>query len=402
MNNELWDAICALHHLLLTRETKEADFQEFFERNPVVFSTLGFPVFASYEKSSGNKLPYDEENNTQREPDFICGNPTTQQVTVFELKTPVDKAAITSRKDGQRAKFMAVLEGYFSQTTEYINFIAANLSARQAVAETLNLKGVKVVNGILVYGLTSDEEAPIVAKLAAGRSPQIEVLHFDQIYLNLVEEFSSGRPDNLISDASGKTTHLSGITFVLHAVISKHQENKKAYIFDLGNLIRNRISFYVLNGRGTVELLDSEGRPHYYDFEVKFNDTIHLRLELSNESKIGFVSVSIDNREVVLMQSSQGFDVTPDLGSFVLGADLLGKQGGRFRMLENYITSRTMSYEERMGSYKYYVGKVVSQERCIEFNGKTFMRRDSEGGLAQEDNDKRPKYRESIYYSETE
>jgi len=73
---------------------------------------------------------------------------------------------------------------------QYINFISSNLEAREAIAKVLGLPGVRVVDGILVYGLTGDDEAPIIAKLAAGRTPSVSVVHYDQVWMNLVEAFA--------------------------------------------------------------------------------------------------------------------------------------------------------------------------------------------------------------------
>ena len=69
---DLWNAIYALYELLTDEENSEKKYQTFFESYPVVFKILGFDTFQSYEKSSGKRLPFDNDRNFTPEPDFLC------------------------------------------------------------------------------------------------------------------------------------------------------------------------------------------------------------------------------------------------------------------------------------------------------------------------------------------
>ena len=136
MHGEIWDAIYQLFHLITEdRKVPEEEVQRYFEENPVVFSVLGFDDAAPFEKSSPYKLPFDEENNTQREPDFICISRDRKIATVLELKTPDVTQFTTSRSAGQREKLRAVLENYISQTTEYMDFISSSVEARRVLCK---------------------------------------------------------------------------------------------------------------------------------------------------------------------------------------------------------------------------------------------------------------------------
>src|SRR5659263_120165 len=121
---KLWQAIYKLYAMLISRVNDEAAYQTYFECNPIVFHTLGFDAFASFEKSSGNLLPFDVYRGYRPEPDFLFARTGAGEITVFELKTPFVGDLIVSRSsDGNRTKLRAQAEGYVSQTTEYAESI---------------------------------------------------------------------------------------------------------------------------------------------------------------------------------------------------------------------------------------------------------------------------------------
>jgi len=73
VSREIWAAMQQLWRLMKDEEKSEDKYQSYFERNPVVFTVLGYDYAKSFEKKSGNKLPFDEDENKFQEPDFICG-----------------------------------------------------------------------------------------------------------------------------------------------------------------------------------------------------------------------------------------------------------------------------------------------------------------------------------------
>jgi len=399
MNPELWQAICELTWLLQDRNQVESDYQDFFENNPVVFPILGFPRFASFEKKSGNRLPYDDEYDRQLEPDFICGDPVSQKVTIFELKTPVDQEATTSLKNGNRKKFKAIVESHISQVSEYCEFVSENLNARTDVAKTLGLGGVRAVDGVLIYGLTDDDEAPTVTKLAARRIPPLSVWTFDTVLEELLKAYAVGRQDMLVPDVDGNTPKIDGYTFVLHAVFKQEQRQGKAYLFDIGSIGRDRLSMYVDNGRGVIELIDSLGRRFTSEWDYVFNEPICIKAEYSNAEDYRFISVSINNRETDLRQSAGGVSIRPDFTKMCLGSDLEGCNGAQFKALEHYHVNRIMTWLERIESYRHFQSKTSTQVDCIEFNGEKFMYL-KDGNLEQDVEERRPVYRDCIFFSD--
>jgi hypothetical protein len=175
-NTELWAAIYELFVLLDDRVNQESAFQGYFERHPVVFNVLGYDVAVPFDKSSQHKLPFDDERNYRPEPDFICGVRLSGEVTIFELKTPFQSGMTTSRADGNRAKFLATIESYLSQATEYVDSIRGRESARATVKAALQLNTISSYKIALVYGLCDMNEAPSVARLAEKRHPRTD--HF--------------------------------------------------------------------------------------------------------------------------------------------------------------------------------------------------------------------------------
>jgi hypothetical protein len=62
-SDNLWRALFELYELLRFEPKAGVVYQAYFERNPIVFQVLGFDTHASFERSSGNSSPFDEERN---------------------------------------------------------------------------------------------------------------------------------------------------------------------------------------------------------------------------------------------------------------------------------------------------------------------------------------------------
>jgi len=167
----LWRALTDLLRLLQAKCNEEARYQTFFERHPVIFRALGFDRYASFEKSSGNVLPFDTEKGYTPEPDFLCAQTGAGQLTVFELKTPFVGDITTSRSDGNRLEFKATAETYLSQAREYVQSIRGNVAARQEVMRVLDLPAIADYDIVLVYGLGQEWEWLALGGSIRGRTP---------------------------------------------------------------------------------------------------------------------------------------------------------------------------------------------------------------------------------------
>ncbi|MEY1556539.1 Shedu anti-phage system protein SduA domain-containing protein [Yoonia sp. R2331] len=398
MNHDLWTSIYELYVLLEDNVQHEDAYQQFFENNPAVFPVLGFTHFASFERKSGNKLPYDAEGDRQLEPDFICGNPEYQRITIFELKTPVDADATTALNNGNRVKFRAILESYISQVAEYCEFISGNADARTAVAGKLGMGGVSTVDGILVYGLNDSSQNPVLEKLSARRSPPLKIIAFDSLLIELVKAYSLGRNDLEPPQTNGSSQEIDGTTFVAHLYLREEQAHEKAYLIDIGNETANRLSIYIEKGRGFVEIIDNNGVQALSQWTPSYNKPLYLRVSVSGVNlENRSISVFVDNTEVEFRQSLNDVEFNLCLSDLFLGSDLQGQNGACFRLLENYIASKIMNWRDRIGSYRYFLRKSASATGCVEFNGSSFLYRSSvNGDMLQDKSEYAPIYKEAF------
>ena len=108
---QLEQAINRLARLLRDGESDEAKYQEYFERNPVVFEALGYS--AAYPKP---QLPLPDGEHL--EPDFLVKRPDGLY-EVFELKTPQERL-VHGKK--HRDKLYARVEEYISQVENYSEY----------------------------------------------------------------------------------------------------------------------------------------------------------------------------------------------------------------------------------------------------------------------------------------
>jgi len=393
--DEIWEAIYQLFHLLNPdRKVAESEVQLYFATNPIVFKVLGFDDAASFEKSSLHKLPYDEEHETQREPDFICVNRDLRIATVFELKTPNVTQFITSRSDGQRAKLRAELESYISQTTEYISFISSSVEARKTLCTIFGIDSVLQTKGILLCGLSNEEELANASKIVSRRYQGLELLFFDKLFLKLIEIYRTGRPDIFIPDEKQSFPKLHGLTFCHHFVIPQKQKHSRAYLSELGDTANNRVSIFLENDFLVIEVVDDSGKSHFSEYCPAKNCPTFMRLEVSDDPSARFLSIFIDNKEVEFKSSKQGAEFRPNLKAFTLGADRFGKNGAQFHMLALYFVDRTMNVIERIGSFDYFRKQTLgSAIDCLEFSGSQHMVRNQSGNLVAPDDDRRPIFR---------
>jgi len=394
VKDEIWEAIYQLFHLLTpARKVAESEVQSFFDKNPIVFKVLGFDDAASFENSSPHKLPYDEENHTQREPDFICINRDRRIATVFELKTPNVRQFMTSRSDGQRAKLRANLESFISQTTEYISFISSSLEARKTLCDIFEIDSIIQIRGILLCGLSNEEELARASKIVSTRCSGLEILHFDEVLSKLIDSYKTGRPDVLLPDDKQNFPKLRGLTFCHHFVVPEKQKNPQARLLEIGDTANNRLSVSIENNVFVIEVVDDRGRSHFSEFCPSKNRPTFMRLEISDDPNARFLSVFMDNKEIEFKVSQQGAEFRPNLQAFTLGADRFGKNGAHFKCLAIYFVDRTMNLFERIGSFDHFKRKISDSSNsayCVEFNGLQYITRDQSGNLVAPDNDCRP------------
>ena len=379
----MWNAIYSLYKLLKEEENSEATYQNFFESNPIVFKILGFTYFQSYEKSSGKQLPFDKDRNFRPEPDFLCANLESSVVTIFELKTPFVSPLVIERMDGNRRKLNANAESYVSQATEYAESIRENSNTRKIVKTDLLLKNISSYRVVLVYGLAQNNDMSSVTKILENRKVPTTILCYDILLEKLVDAYSNTRK---------RTEELPGISIVYHLIIEKEQSFDRAFIADHGTSPKNRLSVFIENNYIVYRCIDSEGDIHVCKASAIYDKPIYLRFEFAPNSDGIYMSLNVNNEEHDLHVGRVGVNFDLQLKGFVLGSDILCKKFGKFYILETYYTMKTMSIENRLGSYHYFERKTSNSLTALHFNGSHYMVRVENGSLSQSDPNYQPQY----------
>ena len=379
----LWAGIYALYELLVENCNEEARYQSLFESHPAIFEALGYDQALPFEKSSEFKLPYDNDRGFTPEPDFICSTDKSRLVTVFELKTPFAGGFIVSRTDGNRKKLKAALEGYISQTGEYIGSISDREEARNYLKDIFNLEKISIVSGTLVFGMHSEDYSDAM-KLISQRVPRIEIIPFDTLLDNIIDIYGSGRPD---------AVKRSGIMHILHINICSKQLCERAYILDMGTQNKDRFSIYIEDGGFWASFFDSNGRQHLADCKIEFDQPSCIRVQCSNENNRKFISIFVDNEEVYMVSSNKEVPINIEFANMILGADLDQQHGSCFLLHEMIAVGKTIGYKDQLGSYHYYKNKISLQSPGLLFDGSKFMYRDPHtGSLLQPKPEFAPQY----------
>ncbi len=388
--NDLWLAIYQLYELLQDRVNEEAKYQAYFEDNPVVFSVLGYSSHKSFDRSSSGALPRDADLNFSPEPDFLCAKINSSELTIFELKTPFVGKLTTSRStDGNRLKFKSIFESYISQALEYKDSIQQNQNSRDVVFSALGLSRISAYDIVLVCGLSQDNDAGDVAKLLSERNFPIRIQYFDGLLKDLLKAYSIGRSD---------VTNRDGTFLVLHLSLAENQGNGRAYISDFGSASNDRVSLYFQENTLVFEVIDSKSIAHALQSQVVSAGLNYVRYELSNDGGGIYLSLNVNNQEQDLRVGIAPLNIQINFSSHTLGADSKGNNGAKFKMLENYFGAKTLTFEEKLGSYHYFLSKTARSTTALEFNGKSYMVRNEYGALIQENLELRPILRDSWQY----
>lgn len=337
---------------------------------------LGIDTAASFEKSSPNTLPFDEDRNFNPEPDFIGAEIEAGILTVVELKTPFVGNITTSRNDGNRAKFKAIAEGYISQTTEYVESIRQNREARDVVKKVLNVSKTSDYRAKLIYALSAENDAHLVSSIIAQRKVPTEIVFYDDLFDRMVKAYSIGRNDSLSRD---------GWCFVTHIYLGDMQACGKTFIADYGSGNTDRISVCLDNNEVIFECFDSQQNVHSLQASLDGRGPHYIRFEFSNDSNGTYMSLNVNNIESELRLSKGILKLFPETEFFTLGADSNGNNGAHFYMLEHYFVNKTISLVDKLNSFRYFQQKVSESSHCLEFKPKDYMIRQPIGMVQELD-----------------
>lgn len=387
MNDDtrLWRAIYGLYELLSDNVNSEQAYQSFFEQNKIAFTPLNLDVVESFEQTSPNKLPYDPDRGFRPEPDFIGASNHTDSVSVVDLKTPFVGQLTTSRSDGNREKFKAVAEQNSSQVTEYVESIRGSREAREVICCALGLQKISSYSVILIYGLSEENDLPLIERLCSQRKIPTSVVQYDVLLELLLERYAASRRD-IVSRP--------GWSFTFHVQFLEPQSSYPAFLGEYGEGERNRLSVFLSEKCLIFHCADREGNNHQLSCEVSGSGPHHVRFEFSNDESGIYMSLSVNNNEQDLRVGNRKLDFDPDTSVFTLGANSKGEKGARFLLFTHYFISRTLDFSEKLSTYKHFKRTARDRTKALEFDAKSYMVRDGNGNLIQPALDCKPTLRE--------
>ena len=356
--NNLWKAVHELFELLRLRHNGEAAYQAYFERNPIVFRCLGFDVHASFEKASGNALPYDVERHFTPEPDFLCARVEIGELTIFELKTPFLGNFITARADGNRAKLTEIVVRHVAQATEYAESIVGSDEARAVVQRVLEIEKISNARITLVCGLSEENNPTEVAHKLSRLSTVVELLFFDTLLERLSRAYEA-RHQGVASRLGWSFQYL--ISFPID------QPEKRTYISDFGSVEKDRVSFIREENLIAFECLDSQGRLHRLAALCIGTDCHYVRFEFSNDDGGIYMSLHVNDEEQELKLGKLQFQCNPDMTIRVDGANLEQRVGAVFNIYETIIRGQTLNLREKLDCYSYLLEKRVEKTHSWNF-----------------------------------
>lgn len=379
--NKLFKAIYELNDLLEQRENLEKYYQEFFERNPVAFTVLGYDTFQSYEKKSSGKLAYDDERKYKPEPDFLCGNIDSAVVTIFELKTPFVSKAVLGQKN--RESFNSKLNSYLSQSEEYIDSIQGNPESRKNVIESLGLKSpISSYRICLVYGMSIDTSVSKAMKLANRNKNVTEILFYDQVLKRLIDEYSIDLD---------RSDDQRGWSIYCCINIESHQDFKKSYILDHGGEESNRVSIYIERGLLILEILDSKGFSHTLMSDIPYNEICFINAEFTGNGEDLYMFLNINNREMDKRLSNREFNFTFDRKYQFLGSNLKGESGAAFIAYDLQYYDKILKIKDKVKLCKWYIDQNYGKGGLRFLRDSYFMREPSTNKFIQPNPIKQPK-----------
>ena len=142
-------------------------------------------------------------------------------------------------------------------------------------------------------------------------------------------------------------------------VLREQLHDQRAYLVDIGELHKNRFSLYLENELGSVEIIDRHGKATASNFDYEMDRPTYIRVEFSNVPNSSFISVFVNNREVVHLQNEQSLDVQLNFSSMIVGTDFEREGFARFELMEQYIHGKTLNVWERIDMYRYFLKKTA-------------------------------------------
>ncbi len=335
---QLEGAITELSLLLKADESRESKYQEFFEKNPVVFTILGYK--RAYSKPRLKKL-----DGEYLEPDFLV-----EQIDglyqIFELKTPQEKLVQDIKS---RDKFYADVDKYISQVFTYSEYFDDSEN-RKYVNETLSLDVQKAPGMVLVIGRDKNVDKKLLHQLAKRRTNTLHIVTYDLILSTLQFHHAA---------QFGHSENLSGVSW--HGIITLHDVTvkKRQYIFDAGNsLYHSRWSLYLNEKKHLCfEILDRDGVSHSIFVpvgkgrKINWEEKSYICCEFGSSDSFSIMQLLVDNSLVAKNEFlfPISIPIGLDFNRKTIGSDINGQNHGTLTMAGLSIYNIVLPFKQRYG-----------------------------------------------------
>lgn len=327
------NAISELRFLLDQDSTKEDKFQNWFERNPIVMSSL------NYRKSIPHPI-LEAYNDELYVPDFLVKS-LNNTWEIFELKLPHEKLL---KEKKRRNTFYAKVYEYCQQCIDYSTFFADS-NNRVNFQRKFNIIIPGPIRSKIVIGRDDGVDRFELNKKIDQFSNTIDILTYDDILRQL--EFERLK-------VLGEYENVQGLA--IHMVVNINKSNELNYLFSFGSSgSKNNLSIYVNttdqlcyfltdnDGKVILETIDKTiskfefGKSTYFVFEFGFGESYTI---CSTEVNGNYGSVIRTNRMDINLS-----DLHDNL---VIGSNYNGEKNSDFYLYEFIIWQKTFTLETRL------------------------------------------------------
>lgn len=288
----LSNAIIELEYLIKNNILKESRYQEYFEKNPIVFEVLGYTEFYPFTKQANQKLAKDDYSNLQPEPDFIVKN-DNGIFEIFEIKTPIDKK-ITITRNEYRKRFTAEIVNYISQTITYGDYFTRNPENRKKLQDMYDIEIQEDLPQKIIIGLSKNFDQKEVHRLCNKYKDRIDIIAYDTILNHLENDYKKHY---------GQYEGVPGCS--IHTIIKfdKNQEKGRNYFLDIAeDTNKNRLSIYLNNlNELCLEILSSDSKSTIINLHKDtvniFDNFVYISFEFGVLEQSFYLNISIDGEK---------------------------------------------------------------------------------------------------------
>lgn len=360
-----WMAITEFYDLLYVRKSNvEGDYQDLFERFPVIFEAIGIAEYkALAKKDSPYSLAFDKRlgyAGTTPEPDFVGIKRHSKLVTVIEIKTPMLENIVRSRSDGNRNRPMAGISEGVAQLNEYISSIVRVEESSDRVCEWFGLPKLTECQGIFVAGLRSEQTKSGSDELFLRNENRIRHLYFDDVFEALCRAHLGG------DDASQP-----GMAMVSRVVIPQLQIHQRPTLASWGTSSEAMLELFIEGNRLVLQHSDANG----YTARLFHVHTPDVPLTIRVEAGLGeddfWMLLNVNNQPAQTLTSHERLQPV-DLTVSKIGCALDVTNHARFYQLDIMLFDRTLTVAERLKLWSWSRNRVLGNGHLY-FDGTAFL-----------------------------